>query len=270
LRNDEESGQNNNEPDDPAFPHPHKIETEDKRTTHHKSRHTKYHLSSPTVAWLTLVVQFLGVAVVAVYTYYARKQARAMHDAVVEATKSSGLVKQQLELMRFATRAATDQAEVSLLSLEFANRAWLTTKDFAAPPLDPAGNVNFSIENTGHSPAIGMYLGTFAVLGMEDPLPELTSDQIAHLRQLGKSANASEFVVANGHQFGASVQLVGLQKGHAENITAGRQLLYVYGYIEYEDSFGHPRHTGFRNVWFHDPLTKTWYWKQLSPGKPPD
>lgn len=150
----------------------------------------------------------IGVIVVALYTYYAKKQ----WDEAKKGNKN--------------LRA----------SVELSHRAWVVCRIVVpeSMPIASGKTIVTEIENTGGSPAMDVVLryGWMCTPNADVPdrFPESDSDIIEPVGVLG-----------NGHRVMTRTHIP--QLDNPQEFIAGRRLLLVYGQIDYTDIFGEPRRT---------------------------
>lgn len=165
-----------------------------------------------------------------------------------------------LIVLSLYTCYAGQQVVASNQATERANRAWVTAITFQTASIGENGeiSVNAFLQNSGHSPAIGWYACAVADYpGITLPAGEL--DRLAT-----RNSSSSLFVIAAGGPASSSMRLpYTVSKEHLVEIKSGERHLFIFGKIEYDDGFGHTRHTRFSdyagpypanwNEWFQSP-----------------
>lgn len=130
---------------------------------------------------------------------------------------------------------AKHQLDEMRRTIEVGNRAWLTVKGCKARFASGGAEVEVAFDNTGRSPARGWAVAA-AITHSDITLPQNAPDPVV--------ADRSTIVLAPGHPcpltFSRSLSPV-----EVTNIRSGVVRLLVYGRSEYEDGFGHTRHTRF-------------------------
>lgn len=206
---------------------------------------------------LESVIGALGVMIVAYYTTQAKRQADEMEVANTQARDAvKGADEATAKILGQVTRSAA-AAERSAVGTEAAserlNRAWITTQGPRTVMLGNNGEltVDIVLENTGHSPAIGWFrFGLCDYPGKSLPPGEL-------LRIATRDRKSSMFVLAPGRTADSERISFTVRPEHLPAITSGSRHLFVFGRIEYEDGFGHPRHTFF-SLWGTPPICEKW------------
>ncbi|MFI5167248.1 MAG: hypothetical protein ACHQQS_11535 [Thermoanaerobaculales bacterium] len=287
MEKDESPNQNKSKPEDRAISDlPHVESKEDQPETSRKRHRLSYHLRPTTSEKWMLAVQAIGVAAVIVYAYYAREQARAMREAVREATRSNGLIAEQLKLVN-ANLDATQrqlglsaqqldefrkqsdlvqaQTDIARQSLELANRAWITVRSITAEKdIFARHNLLVYIDNTGHRPARGVIMAQ-AVVDIKEPT--FKEDIHESPQDVPVGYGMSRYVIGPGHPYEITVAMPELRPEDIATLWGPPGVdLYLLGRTEYEDGFGRTRHTDFCSIWRRMTLT----WEQCRSGNSAD
>jgi hypothetical protein len=175
----------------------------------------------------------------------------------ISATRAGVLVAKHFTANRILAVTTALNVIVSFLqwramrdSNEGAQRAWLIAKEIKSFNLAPGTGIAVSVivENPGRSPATKVRSIRFAGLRARDEKFDPREQPLSKAQiQSGGLA-----VIGPGHSQAMPVTINPLTPEQIRKIRTGDTKLYLYGRIEYSDSFRNSRHTRFCFVWVSD------------------
>jgi hypothetical protein len=198
-----------------------------------KKTRRKAYISSQVFRWITLTVDVLVFAAVAIYSFFAYQQWQAMNGQLVE--------------MKAATKATRDSVLLARDSARIDQRAWLTLDSIHSDPVIPKKGEPLTIhvifKNAGKTPAKHAIFHT-VVLARETSRgdPDFDADEKSDRDQVIHRA-----LIAPGGvwEMTQTIEADKFDKSAIKDFQDDVARLFVFGRIIYSDIFGCEHWTTF-------------------------